>query len=374
MDNCLGVLINKNIDRNFSSLCKSRPSYMLPYGGRYRLVDIAISNLVNNGIKTIALYTGDKVRSTMDHLGDGKPWELNRRFTGLFLFPPTYEDGCGGNLGDISQLYSTEQFFKYTKEEYVFIGHPNILAKVHLNEVFKEFINSGADITLIYKEQIDSKGDYVNYDKIHINSQGKLTNIGLNLGIEKKFNLYMGMCFIKKDILLSLIKQSMETGDTNSLKEAILINKNKLKINTYVFKGHVEVINNLRSYYEANLNLLNPKIYKEIFFNQGIIYTKSKDEPPTIYMDSSKVQNSVIANGCVIEGVVENSIIFRGVKIGKDAIVKNSILMQKSEVADHAVIVNSIIDKYSYIDEEVMIAGSPYIPYVVQKRGKIRKD
>src|SRR5699024_1264817 len=120
--------------------------------------------------------------------------------------------------------------------------------------------------------------------------------------------------------------------------------------------------------------MLKPDIYKEIFFHQGIIYTKAKDEPPTIYKKISKVQNSVIANGCVIEGVVENSILFRGVKVGRNAIIKNSILMQKSEVLDNAVVMNSIIDKLGYIGKEVVSAGSPYIPYVVQKRGSLRKD
>ena len=110
MDNCLGVLVNKNNDNSFGGLCENRPSYMLPYGGRYRLIDISISNLVNHGVKTIALYTGDKVRSSIDHLGDGKPWELNRRFSGLSLFPPSYEDRYQlGNLSDIDQLYSKHQ-------------------------------------------------------------------------------------------------------------------------------------------------------------------------------------------------------------------------------------------------------------------------
>lgn len=375
MDNCLGVLINKNIDNNFGRLCENRPSYMLPYGGRYRLIDIAISNLVNNGVKSIALYTGEKVRSTIDHLGDGKPWELNRRFSGLSLFPPSYEDRYPvGNLRDIDQLYSTELFFESSKEKYVFIGDPNTIAKVNLSEAYKKFINSNADITFIFKEQDDPRGDYVNYDKIHVDCDGKFTNMGLNLGIEKIFNLSMGMYFIKKEVLLSLINGAIEKGNGNSLKETIIANKNRLKINTYEFKGHVEFIDDLISYYKANLNLLEPDIYKEVFFHQGIIYTKAKDEPPTIYKKISKVQNSVIANGCVIEGVVENSILFRGVKVGRNAIIKNSILMQKSEVADNAVVMNSIIDKFGYIGKEVVIAGSPYIPYVVQKRGTLRKD
>ena len=154
----------------------------------------------------------------------------------------------------------------------------------------------------------------------------------------------------------------------------MLLQKNKLKINTYEYKGFTQTIRNLETYYKSSMDLLNQDVYRNLFFKDGLVYTKAKDEPPTIYRDNSNVENSLIANGCVIEGVVEDSIVFRGVKVGKGAIVKNSILMQKSEVGDYAVVVNTILDKYSCIEEGVNVAGSPTIPYVLEKRGSIRRD
>ena len=374
MNNCLGIILNNNIESEFGSLCNNRPAYMLPYVGRYRLIDFTISNMVNHNIKTIALYTGDKIRSTMDHLGDGKPWELNRRFTGLFLFPPTYDDNKMGRMGEVSQIHSTEPFYENMKEEYVFYAHPNVIAKVNLDEVFQKFIESDADVTLIYKEQIDPTGEYINVDKLHLNKYGELINIGLNLGTEHTFNQYLGMGFMKKSVLMSLAKIATEKGIANLLKEAMLLQKHRLKINTYEYKGYAQTIRNLETYYKSSMDLLDPEVYKNLFFKDGLVYTKAKDEPPTIYRDTSKVENSLIANGCVIEGTVEDSILFRGVKIGKGAIIKNSIVMQKAEVGDNAVIVNSILDKYSYIEEGVNLAGSPTMPYVLEKRGSIGRD
>lgn len=374
MDNCLGIILNNNIENEFGSLCNNRPVYMLPYVGRYRLIDFTISNMVNHNIKTIALYTGDKIRSTMDHLGDGKPWELNRRFTGLFLFPPTYDDNRLGRMGEVSQIHSTEPFFENMKEEYVFYAHPDVITKVDLDHAFKKFIETDADITLIYKEQVDPKGELINVDKLHLNKAGELINIGLNLGTENVFNQYLGMGFMKKSVLMNLVKVATEKGIANLLKEAMLLQKHRLKINTYEYKGYLQTIRNLETYYKASMDLLDPKVYKDLFFKDGLVYTKAKDEPPTIYRDNSNVENSLIANGCVIEGIVEDSILFRGVKVGKGAIVKNSILMQKSEVGDNAIVVNTILDKYSRIDENVSVAGSPIIPYVLEKRGSIERD
>lgn len=374
MENCLGIILNHNIENEFGSLCNNRPSYMLPYVGRYRLIDFTISNMVNHNIKSIALYTGDKIRSTMDHLGDGKPWELNRRFTGLFLFPPTHDDSRLGRIGEVSQIYSTEPFYDNMKEEYVFYAHPNVIAKVNLNEVYKKFIDSDADVTLIYKQQIDPKGEYINVDKLHLNKNGELINIGLNLGTEHTFNQYLGMGFMKKSVLMSLVKTATEKGIANLLKETMLLQKHRLKINTYEFTGYVQTIRNLETYYKSNMELLDPEVYKNMFFKDGLVYTKAKDEPPTIYKENAKVENSLIANGCVIEGTVENSILFRGVKVAKGAIVKNSILMQKSEIEENAVVVNTILDKYSNIEEGVNVAGSPRIPYVLEKRGSIGRD
>lgn len=374
MEKCIGLISTNNIDNRFGPLCKHRPPYMLPIGGRYRLIDFAISNLVNHGISTVAVYTGEKIRSTMDHLGNGKPWDLNRRFNGLFLFPPVLDERYKNPYSDIAQYHSTEAFFNQGKEKYILIMHPNILSKVNISEAFKFFKESGADATLVYNRRFDPFGEYINLDKMHIDKEGNLIDIGLNLGTEKTFNHYMDMLFVKKEVFMEIIKESIEIGDANYFKEALLARKHLYKINGYESKGHVEVIRDLRTYYEANLNLLKRDISSELFFEGGTIYTKSKDEPSTLYSESSSVQNSLIANGCIIEGQVEGSIIFRGVKIGKNAIIKNSIVMQKSVVEDGAIIVNSILDKYSRIHKGASIAGSSLVPYVVEKYGQVTKD
>lgn len=372
MDNCLGVIIG-NGDKNFGALCKNRPVFMLPFGGRYRIIDFTISNMVNHGIKTVAVYTGDKVRSTMDHLGNGRPWDLNRRFNGLFIFPPVNSNQLAPRPGDIAEFYSTMQFFDQSKEENVLLINPSYLGTVNLDDAYDHFNSTNADITILYKKQVDPWGEYINCDKIYINNNGSVSAVGLNLATEKEFNMYIGMIIMKKKAFLDIIKSSMEKGDANYLKHAIMINKDKYNINSFEFKGHIENIRHTKAFYDANMNLLNRKIAHELFFDRGTVFTKAKDEPSTLYTDTSAVKNSLVANGCIIEGSVENSIIFRGVHVGKGAIIKNSILMQKSEVKENAIVVNTIMDKHSIIGDEVRIAGSSVMPYVVEKYQEIKE-
>lgn len=374
MKNCIGVILNENLDKNFGSLCNQRPSYMLPYAGRYRILDFALSNIVSYDIRNVVLYTSEKMRSAMDHIGSGRPWGLNRRFSGLRLFSPYYRDGQATRSEQITQLFNTIKFFEDAKEEYVFLMQPSVIAKVNLDDAFEEFVASDADVSLVYKKQEDPHGRYVHFDKLHLNPDGSFKEIGLNLGIDKEFNHFLGMGFIKKDVLITMVKKLKEKKQVSSLKEAISQNKEHFNIVTYEFKDTVQVIKDTESYFKASMELLDEDLYREIFFDDGIILTKSKDEPPTIYKEDSMVCNSLVANGCVIEGTVENSIIFRGVRVEKGAIVKNSIIMQKSVIGKDAIVMNSIFDKSCKIDEGLRVSGSSNIPYVLAKNGHVKKE
>lgn len=373
MENCLGIILNENIDKNFGPLCGHRPSYMLPYAGRYRLLDFALSSMVNYQINNVVLYTGEKMRSAMDHIGSGRPWELNRRFSGLKLFSPSYSQTKAERNSQINQLFNTLKFYEDAKEDYVFMMKTSVIAKVNLDAAFKSFVDSGADVSFIYKKEHDAEGLHLDYEKLHFDKDGNFKDLGTNLGIEENYNHFLGMGFIKKDVLIKLIKTFKERKKVYSVNEAISSMKNDLKFSTYEYTGKVQAIKDVESYYSSSMDLLNEDNYRHLFFDNGLILTKSKDEPPTSYKEGSCVVNSLIANGCIIEGTVENSIIFRGVKIGKGAVVKNSIIMQKSEIGENALVANSIFDKSCKIEQNQSVSGSVETPYILEKKGIIRE-
>ncbi len=371
LKNCFGIISSRNVAEDFGALTTTRESHILPFGGRYRLVDFMLSNMVNHGISTIAVYTGNKVRSTMDHIGDGQPWELNRRISGLHIFPPQHIEGVT-RAGDIDQYYLTEDFLKGVKEENIYVIASNVLAKIDLTKAYQQFVEADADLSLIYAN-VKNEEIYQDSESLVFDEEGNFLNIGVNLGSSDTTNLYLGSAFIKKSVFRQLVREAKEIGEERYLRGAFLKAKNGLKVITYEHKGNVDEINNVAKYYRASMNLLDKDISQDTFFDGGLVYTRSKDEPPTLYTDDSLVENSIVANGCVIEGTVTNSIIFRGVNIKKGAVIKDSIVMQKSVIEEDAYIVKSILDKNVTIDEKVTIVGTISNPYIVEKGTRIRK-
>lgn len=374
MDNCMGIIDFNNIEDNFGTLCKNRPAAMLPFGGRYRLVDFFLSNMVDHEINTIGVFTGTKIRSVMDHMGSGKPWDLNRRFNGLFIFPPLYDEEKNGGFGDLKQFYNNDAFFERSGEDNVFISNTSMLLKIDMNRAYRHFLETDADVTMIYKRVKDPNGRYINCEKIRMDKDGKLLSVGTNLGTEEEFDLFVGSLFIKKEVYRKMVFDAVEEGSVRYLRDAIFGSIQKYRFNCFEHTGHIESIRNVKNYFDANMNLLDPDIYSELFYKYGIVYTKNQDEPSTFHKEHAVVKNSIIANGCIVDGSVQNSVIFRGVTIGKNAIVKNSIIMQKTVIGENAVVVNAILDKFVTVKDGVEIIGNHTVPYVVEKDAVIGKE
>lgn len=367
MKNCIGIINSSQVTSNeYKSLSKARPDYMLPFGGRYRVIDFALSNMSNNNLSKVILYSGKHIRSTLDHIGDGKNWELNRRSNGLTINPPAYDLSSGTN-SEIQTYFDSMPFFEFSTQEYIYIDNPMYIVKPNLRQAFDQFEQGDYDVMLFYDEVEDPRGTYINMNKLILDGSGNLVNVGINLGTETAINLYIGNIFMKKKVFIDIVKDGIEKGNAHTMIQAIMNNKSRLKIGTYKIEGHIEVIHDLLTYYRANMNLLDSSIYEELFYKGGMVYTKSKDEPSTLYREGSRVSNSLVANGCIIEGQVENSIIFRGVHVAKNAIVKNSVLIQKTKIEEDAVVVNTITDKYAIVRKGVSLVGSTQNPFVVEK-------
>ncbi len=368
MKDCIGIIISSQDGpqgSGFGPLTKTRSDYMIPFGGRYRLVDFALSCMSNYSMGRVMLVGGEYLRSTLDHVGDGKSWELNRRNNGLFINPPNRVSGK--DTSTIEAFYDVITFVEETKADNVMIMNPMILSKVDLSEAYEQFKQQNWDAMLFYQNVSDREGLYTQMRKLILDENGRFINIGVNLGTNEQFPLYIDRLFMKKRVFVDLVKNSMEQGNASSLVQAIRNNRARMNIGAYDIRVPALVINDINSYFRANMELLNPEIYDEIFFRGGMIYTKSKDEPSTMYGDTAHVHNSLVANGCVIEGQVENSILFRGVHVAKNAIIRNSILNEKTVVKENAVVVNTVTDKNATIEESVTVAGAYAHPYTVGK-------
>ena len=372
MNNLIGIINSGLINKDYGSLTKNRPDYMLPFGSRYRTIDFTLSNFSQHGLSKVLLFGGANIRSTLDHVGNGKSWGLDKRHDGLMINPPMYLNRTS-EVTEIATYYDALRFFLDANQEYIYISNPMMLARIDIQKAYKEFLDNDYDVMFLYRKQEDSDGEFLNTRKLILDENDNITNIGYNLGTENVFNLYLENMFIKKDLFIRLIKHSLEKGDVDTLIKSIFNEKRKLKIGGLELFRHVEFIRDINSYYRVNLNLLNYGIYADLLLAGEGIRTKSKDEPSTLYLEGNNVKNSIVANGCIIEGEIQNSVIFRGVKVGKNAIIKNSIIYQKAAIEDNAIIINSIIDKNAVVKDGVFVQGATNNPYIVEKNMVVEK-
>ncbi len=361
----MGIISLYENEDNIKSLTNNRPLASIPIGGRYRVIDFTLSNMVNSGIRSVGILTQSNTRSLIDHLGNGKPWDLDRKINGLFVF----NYGCKPSVfSDIEILKNNIEYLYRSKENNVIISPSYMISNIDYNEVVDAHEKSGADVTVVYKKITDGTKNFANCDVLNLNNENRVLSVGKNIGFEDNINISMEMFLIKKEALITLIGESVQTGYYTTIKEYINKNVNKLNVAGYQYKGYLQCINSTHVYFKANMDFLNPEIYKSMFSKDRPVYTKVLDEAPTKYYSSCKVSNALIANGCMIKGKVENSIISRRVIIGEGAEIKNCVIMQNCVIKDNAKLTNIIIDKNVVIEEGKELKGDNDIPLIIEKK------
>lgn len=373
MNNVMGVIILTERKDKLRELTVNRALAAVPFGARYRIIDFALSNLVNAGVRNVGVFVQEKYRSLMDHLGIGKEWDLNRQRDGLFILPPEkYADGSTSWLlnGDILLLRRHLDYLLRSKQEYVIIMTNPIIWNIDFQAVLKNHLDKQADITIVY-HLTDHENCLGTFTEVNTDRKEKVTAVKVNPLVNQSSKLSLDTFIIGRKKLMELMDSSISTGGSDFVRDIIIPNLDKLMIYGYQFEGYARKINSLECYYKTSMELLDPKISKELFYANGPIYTKVKNEPPAIYAKTAEVKNSLIANGCIIEGRVENSILFRGVKVGQNTVVKNSIVMQKTEIAYGVSLENVIIDKDCFISAEKRLMGAANYPLVIGKKTQL---
>ncbi|KXZ39749.1 glucose-1-phosphate adenylyltransferase [Alkalithermobacter thermoalcaliphilus JW-YL-7 = DSM 7308] len=368
MMDTMGIINLSESEELIGELTKNRPIASIPISGRYRVIDFILSNMVNAGINNIAIFTHGKSRSLREHLGSGKEWDLDRKIDGLFVFNSEFSTNQRVlHKGDLDNFKNNLDYIKTSRQEYVVLSRSYMICNINLKEAIRYHKESNVDMTIVYKEVDNSDDKFLSCDVLSIDEDGKVKGIGVNLGRKEKTNLSMEIYIMKKDLLLKIIEDSISSGNYNYLKNAIYHNISNLNVNAFKFSGYLSCINTTENYYKTNMEMLNYDQYKELFYRHGNIYTKIKDGAPAKYKDDAVIKNSIIANGCIIEGTVENSIIGRGVKIGKGAVIKDSVIMAKCNIDEGVYIENAILDKNVIITKNKLLRGDMKKPLVIGK-------
>ncbi len=368
MKDMMGIIFADTNDIRLNELTEKRSVSALPVGGRYRLIDFILSNMVNSGIFNIGVTTQINYSSLMDHLGSGAPWDLNRKHYGLFMLPPYIRGGAGGlSAGNIDQLYGVLTFLRRSRQQYVLLSGGNIVCNFTFEEALKKHIENEADVTVIYHDEKERTEQLSRSTVYSVDESGRVTGIEHNARCPKTTLAGMEMFIIDRMRLIGLIEEGYANGSHDFIRDVLLTNLKRLNIYGYEYKGFVGKVDSVRSYYSVNMQMLLPEVKKELFESDDLIYTKVKDQVPTMYGESALVSDSLVADGCNIDGTVENSIIFRGVHIGRGAVVRNSIVMQNSVVENNCDIENVVIDKECTLRTGKRLIGQPNYPVILPK-------
>lgn len=369
--NALGIIFPNSYDSYVSELVSERLMASIPFAGRYRMVDFVLSSMVTSGIDNISILVRNNYHSLMDHLGSGREWDLTRKNGGLSIYPPYSEKGMKVYAGRVDGLASILETLKDQKEKYVVMTDSNIAVNFDFKAMLDAHIASGADVTVAYaKEEIPAamknNTDYSNlYFTLKL-EDGRVKKMYINSQEDGVQNLSMNIYIMDRELLIKEITAAFVRGYVYFERDILAPQADKLNIQAYEFTGYKARIYDMKSYFDENMKLLKDENLDGLFAGNPI-YTKVRDDNPTRYIAGAKGKNSLVADGCVIEGIVENCILFRGVKVEKGAKVKNCVLMQDTIVECGANLEYVITDKNVKVTVAQELHGTDSFPVFVAK-------
>ena len=371
-NNVLGLIFASLHDSTVVELTKQRTMGSIMFGGRYRLIDFPLSNMVNSGITEVGVITKSNYGSLLDHLGTGREWDLARKKGGLNLLPPfSQSNGDGVYRGRLEALNNVWSYVQKSKCEYVVLSDCDYVANVNFAKVIDKHIETGADITVVYGKYKYSEDSGLCVDVLEMDDEGRIQSVLIDPQISGEVKICLDMYVMRKDFLSKLVKDAASRNQYSLIRDCLQARVKENVFMGYEFDGYFSRIDSVRSYYNANMALLNSDNRNALFKPNAPIYTKIGDNGPVKYGLESKAANSLIADGCIIEGTVENSILFRGVKVGKGSVVLGCVLMQGTTIGDNCSLTSVITDKNVEMENGRVLTGSESYPLYIGKNAKI---
>lgn len=371
MGNVLGLVFANMHDTTLGDMTKNRTMGSVMFGGRYRLIDFPLSNMVNSGISEVGVITKSNYQSLLDHLGSAREWDLARKKGGLYILPPFGNVESTLYRGRIEALYGAMSFIKHSRAKYVILSDCDVVTNIDYKPIVAAHIESGADITAVAHTGVYSSDDIKTSTVFNVDADKNVTSVLINPDISGTCTTSLNVFVMSMDFLIETVNDAMARGNVSFERNILQEKCRELKIKIYEYDNYFSKLNSPESYFKSNMALLEPENARKLFVPKRSIYTKVSDNAPVKYDLDSKVSNSLIADGCIIEGEVENSVLFRGVKVGKGAKVKNCILMQGTVVGDNAELNYLITDKNVSICENHILTSSPQYPTYVGKGASV---
>ena len=368
-----GLIFSNIHDQSIPEMTRMRTMASIPYGCRYRLIDFALSNMVNSGITNVGVIAHYNYQSLLDHIGTGKDWDLARRSGGIKILPPyitAYENRVAGKLYEnrLEAVLGASNFINRCNADYLILSDCDVILNIDLKKVLEEHIASGAFMTLVGKrlragERFESAVNVLTADE-----SGRLVDLSCYKPEGEEVCVSTNIMIVSRKDLQTIVSESIARGYKSFYQDIISKQMASKLIRVHEFEGWCTHISSLEGYFQSSMDLLRSEVRNSLF-NAGDrqIYTKIRNSAPTHYSSRAEVKNSLIADGCVIDGIVENCILFRGVRVGKGAVLKNCILLQDTYVGDNVSLNCVITDKNAVIKDDRNLSGHQTMPFFIGK-------
>ena len=370
MNGLHGIIFSYEKEPGLRELVEHRVPGSIPFGGRYRVVDFMLSNMQNAGITDVGVVLDGNYQSLLDHLGNGKTWDMSRKYGGLKLLPPFATGVRHQNeefRGKLEALASVRSYLDEIRQDYVVLADSDLIVNLPLAEVFEAHIASGADITCVCTPNFR---ETENATFVVLDADGRVSKTLISPRQPEGYHC-LEIYILSKELLLRLVDKCAAEEKVSFRRDVISGMCGELNIRGYVWNGIAAQIRTLKEYYDRSMDMIDPKINRELSTQERPIHAKEDDETPTYLSPESKVVNSLIADGCIIEGTVENSVLFPGVRVARGATVKNSILFKHSCVEENAKVSYVIADKYVRVNKDATLAGTESYPVAVIKYSEV---
>ena len=367
--NVLGIIFAN--DATLGGLTDKRTMASLPFGGRYRQVDFALSNLAAAGIRHIGIFSRHNYQSLMNHVGSGEEWGLELEEGGLEFLTPYAMSATDIYRGKLDALHSVMDFLSYGPEdEYVIMSDSAILTNIDLLDVLDKHIASGKDLTVVTKDGIANGSKQLDL-ALKLDAKGEICDIAVDFVADESYLASMDIFVLSKKYLRDTVRQFIARNKFHMDRDLVLgqWQAGKLSINVYQFKGAALFNDTVEEYFRNSLSLIDPKVRHDVFGYNHPVFTKVRDRVPTYYGDGSDVADCLVADGCMLEGKAENSVLFRNVTLSRNSQVENCVIMNDTVIGEGSVLKNVILDKDVTVRPGTKLMGSVKNPIII-KRGE----
>lgn len=336
----------------------------MPFGGRYRLIDFVLSNMVNAGVTKVGVITKKNYQSLMDHLGSGKAWDLSRKHEGLYFLPPLSSDDAKYQ-GRLASLADVVPFLHHSKEEYVILSDCHMVTSMDYGALLEQHVKSGAEVTMVYcRGPVPKLADI---PVVQTDAAGRVTDLLIGNISDAEACYGTGLYVMRKDWLLRTVAEATARNLYQFERDILQKHLNEIAVYGYEATSLVLPVYSRESYFRANLALLEGDVRAQLFPKSRPVYTKVHDYPPVQYGLHADVTNSLVGDGCRLDGTVKNSIVFRGANVARDAVVENCVIMQGVTVTAGATLRNIVADKNAVFRTGVNLQGADNYPVYIAK-------